>query len=241
MKSVAVLAPDTDSGKTVISAALLTLVKKICGKSTVMKPVQTGSELRDGRRTSPDISVIEDLAGVEIARDIYHHVSPYNFLAPCSPHLAAKKEIAQISFDNIAQNLKALNLRYRMTIVESAGGVLSPLTDDKTNVDLIAELAVPAILVSQNRLGSISATLAAVEAVRAKGIELLGIILVDPPKIAKGLEEEILEDNVQTIARFARVEETVRAPYLDNLKEDFDLLCLSLEPFAKSVFGKAEL
>ncbi len=235
MKSIAIVAPDTDSGKTVISAALLKLAKKIIGKSTVMKPVQTGSILENGRKISPDIAEIERLTETEVPRDIYHHVSPYNFMTPCSPHLAAQKEISQISFENIAHNLEALNMRFRLTIIETAGGVMSPLTASETNADLIRDLGVPTIMVVQNRLGSISTALSAIKVLQSKNISVRGIVLIDPSKISGELEKEILENNRETIAQFSGVAHTVRVPFLDDLKEDFFILTELLEDFAKKV------
>jgi dethiobiotin synthetase len=237
MKSLAIVAPDTDAGKTVITAALLKNAKKIVGKSTVMKPVQTGSILVEGRRVSPDISEIEQLTGVTIPRDLYHHVSPYNFLTPCSPHLAAQKEIGEIRFENIARNLEVLNLRFRLTLVETAGGVLSPLTESETNLDLVHDLGMPTVVVAQNRLGAISGTLATVKALHSKNVEVRGIVLIDPPVVQGELEKEILENNRETIAQFASVADTVRVPYFENIHEDFDVLTLLLEEFAERVFN----
>lgn len=238
MKSVAIVAPDTDAGKTVITAALLTLVKKIIGKSTVMKPVQTGAELVDGRRLSPDITTIEELTGHTIPRDLYHHVVPYNYMVPCSPHLAAKKEIGQISFGNIKKNLTELHMRFRMTLVESAGGLMSPLTETETNLDLIKYLKIPVIVVSQNRLGAISATLSTHELLKQAGVEVLGTVMVDPEKIDGDLDEEILADNVKTIESLSGVSPIVRVPRVENLKEDFEVITIVLEEFAQKVFGK---
>ncbi len=240
MNSFAVVAPDTDSGKTVITAALLNCALKKKGKSTVMKPVQTGATIIDGKRFSPDITEIERLTGRKIPQNIYNWVVPFNFYAPCSPHLAAKKELQKVSFKTIARSLEQLTLQHRMTIIETAGGVLSPLTDTETNIDLLVELKAPVVVVAQNRLGAISATLTAIESLKNANVPILGLVMIDPKEIKTELDRDILADNISTISRIAEIENSVRVPFLENLTEEFDILETLLEPFADTLFGECE-
>lgn len=236
MKSIAIVAPDTDSGKTVVTAALLINSKKINGKSTVMKPVQTGADVIDGKRYSPDLTTIEELTNTTFPRKIYHHVVPYNFLSPCSPHLAAKKEIQEIKTANIKQNLISLHMLFNMTLVETAGGLFSPITEEKTNLDLVEELETPVVLVSLNRLGGISATLSTLENLRQKNIPVLGVVLVDSD-VSSPLDKEILADNERIIKKMGKIEHIVRVPFLKNLKEEFDVLPVLLEEFSQNIFA----
>ncbi len=239
MKSIAIIAPDTDSGKTVITAALLSLSKKINGKSIAMKPVQTGSILAEnGRKISPDLSTIEQLCEFEIPRELYHYCAPSLLMTPCSPHLAAKKEITAISFDLIQQCLVELHMRFRMTIVETAGGILSPLSDTATNADLIAQLGCKSILVATNRIGSISMALAAIESAKQTKIDIIGIVLIDNLVAPTQFDEEIYADNAKTIASFSGIANTVRLPRVESITEDFFILTALLEPFAQKIFGK---
>jgi len=240
MNSFAVVAPDTDSGKTVITAALLKCSLKKRGKSTVMKPVQTGATIIDGKRYSPDITEIERLTGKTIPQNIYNWVVPFNFYAPCSPHLAAKKELQKVNFKTIKRSLEQLTLQHRMTIVETAGGVLSPLTDTETNIDLLVELNTPVVVVAQNRLGAISATLTAIESLKSANVAIQGLIMIDPETVKTELDREILADNITTISRIAEIDNSVRIPFLENLTEEFDTLEMILDPFAEILFGENE-
>ncbi len=240
MNSFAVVAPDTDSGKTVITAALLKCALKKIGKSTVMKPVQTGATVIDGKRFSPDITEIERLTGRKIPQNIYNWVVPFNFYAPCSPHLAAKKELQQVNFSTISRSLEQLTLQHRMTIIETAGGVLSPLTDTDTNIDLLVELKAPVVVVAQNRLGAISATLTAIESLKNANVPILGLIMIDPAEIKTELDRDILADNIATISRIADIENNIRIPFLENLSEEFEILETLLESFADTLFGECE-
>ncbi len=241
MKSIAIVAPDTDSGKTVVSAALLAVSKKINGKSMVMKPVQTGSDLINGRKVSPDLSTIEKLCNFEIPRDLYHYCTPYLFMNPCSPHLAARKEIAEISIDRIQSCLVELHMRFHMTIVETAGGILSPLSSDSTNADLLQVLGIPIVMVVVNRIGAISASLSAIESARAKGLDIKGIVFVDEKSDPTAFDQEIYTDNTQTIASFTGITTIVQLPRVENLEDDFYILTSLIEPFAKEIFSEYSL
>ncbi len=205
-----------------------------------MKPVQTGATIIDGKRFSPDITEIERLTGRKIPQNIYNWVVPFNFYAPCSPHLAAKKELQKVSFKTIARSLEQLTLQHRMTIIETAGGVLSPLTDTETNIDLLVELKAPVVVVAQNRLGAISATLTAIESLKNANVPILGLVMIDPKEIKSELDRDILADNISTISRIAEIENSVRVPFLENLTEEFDILETLLEPFADTLFGECE-
>lgn len=239
MKSIAIIAPDTDSGKTVITAALLSLSKKIIGKSIAMKPVQTGTVLAEnGRKTSPDLSVIEELCEFEIPRELYHYCAPCLLMTPCSPHLAAKKEISAVNFDHIQSCLVELHMRFRMTIVETAGGIMSPLTDTTTNADLLVQLGLKTVMVVTNRIGSISMTLSAIQSAKNSNIDILAIILIDQSCNPSSFDEEIYADNAKTIQMFSKIENIVRVPRFENIREDFFILTALLHPLATKIFGK---
>jgi dethiobiotin synthetase len=65
----------------------------------------------------------------------------------------------------------------RGVLLETAGGVMSPLSDTATMVDLVKHLQLPAILVVRHYLGSINHSMLCLEVLRAKGIPLLGVLI----------------------------------------------------------------
>jgi dethiobiotin synthetase len=145
---------DTNIGKTLISSWLC-----LHTGYAYFKPIQTG--MSEGN----DSSLVSTLAGATI------YPEKYLYKAPLSPHLAAKLENKNIDINNIklpeAQNL----------IVEGAGGLLVPLTQDYLMIDLIKLLAIPVILVASSRLGTINHTLLSLEALRLRDISILGVIV----------------------------------------------------------------
>ena len=101
--------------------------------------------------------------------------SSYMLSQPLSPHTAAEIDGIRISLDHIQ-----LPLTERSLIVELAGGLMVPLNESETNLDLIAHVALPVILVSKNYLGSINHTLLSYEILKAKQIPIAGIVFNGP-------------------------------------------------------------
>lgn len=101
--------------------------------------------------------------------------SSYMLSQPLSPHTAAEIDGIRISLDHIQ-----LPLTERSLIVELAGGLMVPLNESETNLDLIAHIALPVILVSKNYLGSINHTLLSYEILKAKQIPIAGIVFNGP-------------------------------------------------------------
>ncbi len=149
----------TEIGKTVCSA----IVTKALN-ARYWKPVQAGN-LNDG-----DAYWIQQwVPGTEIIP------STYALQNPLSPHSAAELDGIRIDLDAFQLSDSKENL-----VVELAGGIMVPLNETETNLDLIAQLNLPVILVSKNYLGSINHTLMTFEILQSRGIEIAGIIFNGP-------------------------------------------------------------
>ena len=233
MNNYMVIAPDTDSGKTVITAALVANGKKKIGKITPMKPIQSGALIENGKRLSPDLQEIEKLSGVTLDDSKYFHLCNYNLLMASSPHLAAKKEMVDIQIDVITKSFHTLTMSYRGIIVESAGGIMSPISHSKTNLDLLQELNIPAIIVLRNRLGIISSALSTITLCKERNIEIAGVVMVSEEKT--GIEKEIQDDNISIIKEMGGAE-VFDVPFVDNLEEDFFIVEEALKDLSSSLF-----
>lgn len=178
-----VVGTSTDIGKTVISAWL---ALKLDAK--YLKPIASGIE--DGS----DCDVVRKL-GIEVLETIY------KFKAPLSPHAAAALEGVRIDLDSLVlPEIEDL-------IVEGAGGVLVPLNEKDLLIDLVQKFHIPTIVVASNSLGTINHTLLTIEALRARGIEILGVILNgdDPSNVHKNAIEQF--GKVKVLCEFPRLED----------------------------------
>lgn len=147
----------TGIGKTIVSAAL---VEKL--KADYWKPVQSGDLDKSDSLTIKNL--ISNTA-------TYVHPERYQLSQPFSPHKSA-------AIDGITIELNSIQLPKtdNRLIVEGAGGLMVPLNDRSLMIDLIKNLNMEVILVSQNYLGSINHTLLSVYALKNYGIGIKGII-----------------------------------------------------------------
>jgi dethiobiotin synthase len=160
---VFVTGTDTGIGKTLVSAALVRALS-----ARYWKPVQTGLAV-----DPPDAGEVARLAGLPPSRV---HPSAWALQAPLSPHAAAEKEGKRLDLQDFV-----LPAGEGLLVVEGAGGVLVPLTDTETLAGLMATLGLPAVIVARSTLGTVNHTLLSIEALRARGIPILGVVLNGPP------------------------------------------------------------
>lgn len=189
MSAIVVTATGTDIGKTVFAAALTAALD-----GCYWKPVQAG--LDDGS----DLERVRLLSGLPADRLL---PEAYRLATPCSPHRAA--EIDGVTIDTDALIPPACD---RPLVIEGAGGVLVPFTRNITFADLIARWKLPAVLVAATALGTISHSLAAIEALRARGVDIRGVAFVG----------DAAEDSEATIAEMGGVKRLGRLPMLDPLE-----------------------
>ncbi len=151
----------TEVGKTVASAVLVEALK-----ADYWKPIQSGYP------PDSDTDTVRKL--ISNPRSQFHPET-YRLSAPLSPHAAAAAEGITIDSARLIPPKTA-----RPLVVELAGGLMVPLTDTYLNIDFVAQLGWPVVLVTRNYLGSINHTLLSVEALRHRNIPILGLIINGP-------------------------------------------------------------
>ncbi len=204
----------TSVGKTLVAAGLLRVLRARGVDALPMKPVQTGAQQRaDGAWLAPDLELALSAAGVTVDAETRAHLSPFCYARACSPHLAARIDARPIGLDRIVASAQWLARRHGALVVEGAGGVLVPLGEGALMVDLMARLALPVVLVSPCGLGAINHALLSLEALRARGLSALGVVLCDTSP-ATDEERYIREDNGRAIAEHGRTRVLAHVPYL---------------------------
>ncbi len=142
------------------------------GKSVAtLKFIQTGNVGH-----SEDIDVHRRIMQIELPEDAEGITAPQIFSYPCSPQLAAEIDGREIDFKKIDEAITTLSQRYDILLIEGAGGLMVPLTDDFWTIDYIASRALPVILVTNGTLGSINHTLLSFEALERRDIPIHSVI-----------------------------------------------------------------
>lgn len=167
----------TDIGKTFVACALIRAARQ-AGKSVEMlKPVASGFDPADWADSDPG-RLIEAL-GEPRTEDRLSAMTPWRFRAALAPPMAARLEGRDLDLAPIvdACRERAAATRADLMIVEGVGGLMSPLADQATTLDLLTALGHPTLLVGGSYLGAISHTLTALEVLRARGQAVLGVVV----------------------------------------------------------------
>jgi dethiobiotin synthetase len=163
---------DTDVGKTVAVGLMARYLMKQGMRVITAKLVQTGN---DG--FSEDLLKHRTMMGIDaFEEDITGLTAPQIFKFPASPHLAARLEGRRVDVDVIRNAMRLLATRYDVVLVEGAGGVAVPLTDELLTIDLVAQEKWPMILVTSGKLGSLNHTILSLEAATHRHVPVAGII-----------------------------------------------------------------
>jgi dethiobiotin synthetase len=174
----------TGVGKTYVAAAIARQLTAAGCSVGVYKPVLSGvrsdppAPAWADRKPVDDDELLWEAAGRigELAR-----VACQRFQAPLAPHLAARREGATVNYDRLREGIEYWRGLTDFLLVEGAGGLLSPVTDDRYVADLVADFGYPLVIVAANRLGTINQTLQTVLAAAhfGRGLPVAAVVLND--------------------------------------------------------------
>ncbi len=157
MKRYFITGIGTEVGKTIASAIITQALE-----ADYWKPIQAGD--LDQSDTLKISSLVDNV------RSKFHQES-YRLNHPISPHAAAEKDGVHISINSIELPKTKNNL-----VIEGAGGLLVPINNQNTILDLIEKLDCEVILVSKHYLGSINHSLMTAALLKQRGIVVKGIL-----------------------------------------------------------------
>jgi len=187
MSAIVITGTDTGVGKTLFAAALTGALG-----AHYWKPVQSGPDDEGGS----DSERVARLAGIPAAQVL---PEVYRLAEPLSPHRAA--ELDGVAIDPARLVLPEVA---GALVVEGAGGVLVPLTREVLYADVFARWGAPVVIVARTGLGTINHTLLSLEALRARGVPVLGV----------AFSGEANDDNEATICAMGRAKRLGRLPRL---------------------------
>ena len=170
---------DTEVGKTYVTAMIARTLVAAGRLVGVYKPAASGCREIDGRLVADDAVAIWEAAGRPASLD---EVCPQVFAAPMAPHLAARAEGKELDADLLRRGIDFWLDRSDIVLVEGAGGLMSPMSDDEYVADLAYDFEFPLLVVSANRLGTINQTLQTLITAASfrDGLDVAGIALNHP-------------------------------------------------------------
>lgn len=176
-RGYAISGTDTDVGKTVVAAALAAGLWSQGRPILPVKAVQTGASCGPLGLEAPDLRVVLDALRFAPEPSLLRQLQPRLYEPACSPHLAAEMAGDPLSVQGLARGIEALIQTEGPVQLEGAGGLMVPLNAKELMIDLFATLRLPVVLVSRAGLGAINHVLLSAEALKTRGIPLLGVVL----------------------------------------------------------------
>ena len=167
----------TDVGKTFVACALARAARAAGLSVEALKPIASGFDAADWGASDPGrllAALGRPLDEAELDR-----ITPWRFETPLAPPMAAALEGQSLPLQPVTDLCRArlAETRADLFILEGVGGLMSPLADDATGLDLMLTLGLPVVLVGGCYLGAISHTLTALEVLRARRQAVRAIVV----------------------------------------------------------------
>lgn len=209
--SLLIAGTDTETGKTVLTCSLAAYWQTYRPQESlgILKPIQTGIGDRELYQKLFDLKQTPE------------EITPLHFQTPVAPPVAAEREGRLVDLGLAWQALTSLQQRCQLVLVESLGGLGSPITHELTVADLARDWRLPVVLVVPVKLGAIAQAVANVALARQSNVHLKGIVLncVSPRS-----DEEIADwAPVDLIQSLTNVPILGRLPHMANPTDLFKL------------------
>jgi dethiobiotin synthetase len=194
--AIFITATGPDVGKTLVVAALIRHLRAMGHAVDAIKPIVSGYEPAQAAASDPGTLIAA--LGLPFSPESIERTSPWRFRAALSPDLAARLEGRNIDVDAvIAYCQTAVDRRRDILLIEGVGGIMEPLDQHRTVLDVMMALRLPLILVTGSYRGALSHTLTALDSLFRRDMSVLATIVSETAgsKVA-------LDDIVAAISRF---------------------------------------
>jgi len=175
---IGVTGTDTGIGKTVVSRSIVAALRGSFARVAAMKPVESGG--------TEDAESLWRATGMMYPME---HVGPVSLAEPLAPLVAARRANTPVDLGVIDDAFERLCVDSDAIVVEGAGGLLVPITEDESYATLFRRWRLELVIVAPNRLGTVNHTLLTVRAAREFGIRIRAVVLNAITDRADGIAE----------------------------------------------------
>jgi dethiobiotin synthetase len=186
--AIFVTATGAGVGKTFAIASLIRHFRQMGRMVEAIKPIVTGYDPANVAASNPGIFITT--LEMPFSPDSVDRISPWRFRTALSPDLAASREGRNIDFDAVVafcQN--AVTQRRDILLIEGACGVMAPLDERRTILDVMMALRLPLILVTGSYPSAVSHALTAIDSLFRRDMNVISTIVCDTPSSTAALGE----------------------------------------------------
>jgi dethiobiotin synthetase len=206
MRHYFITSTGTGIGKTYITAVLISQARRSGKTVAAFKPMVSGFDPQNNDDSDP--AMILSALGLSATPANIDLISPWRYVAPLAPPMAARLESRAIDHEAvIAHSRNLASGAEEIILIEGVGGVMAPISDNATNLDWIEHTGLPVLLVVGSYLGTLSHSLTALEALRARHVTVAAIIMNESEQA-----EVPLQDNAAELRRWSRDSPVITVP-----------------------------
>jgi dethiobiotin synthetase len=198
VSAVFITGTGTDVGKTFVAAGLIRYFRGLGRPVNALKPLVSGFD--PATPSGSDPAILIEALGREVKPEELKRVSPWRFRAPLSPDMAAQAENRAIDLQAVVDFCRAaIAGNEGALLIEGIGGIMVPLDDRRTVLDLMIALNLPLILVAGSYLGTLSHVLSAQDVILRHALDLRVIVVSETEGAPAPLDATLA-----TLANFAK-------------------------------------
>ena len=180
MTAIFITATGPDVGKTFVVASLIGHLRQNGRSVEAIMPIVSGYDSAQAAASDPGTLIAA--LGLPFSPESIERTSPWRFRAALSPDLAARLEGRSIDVDAVTDYCKAaIDARRDVLLIEGVGGIMVPLDEQRTILDVMMALRLPLILVTGSYRGTISHTLTALDLLLRRDMNVLATIVSETP------------------------------------------------------------
>lgn len=227
MRGLFVTGTDTDVGKTYVSSEIIRQLRDQRCSVGAYKPVCSGAVISNtGKSSWSDLEELYSATGEEFPHEL---VCPQRFNAAVAPPRAAVLEDRVVDESLLFDGLHDWKSRVDYLLIEGAGGLLSPVSDQHTNASLARQFGFPILIIARAGLGTINHSLLTIEAAQSRGLRIAGIILNETqPRSSDTGRDESLVYNLQDLRKWTNCSVLGYWPYQRHALVDENRQTISL-------------
>ncbi|MCA9401841.1 MAG: dethiobiotin synthase, partial [Candidatus Omnitrophica bacterium] len=186
-KNIFITGTDTGVGKTAATFAIASLLMAKGKRVGVFKPVQCGGN---------DAEQLKEHLGLD---DILSDINPVFLPEPLSPHIALKRQGKTLDLTFIQEAFDRLSRKYDYLLIEGAGGLMVPFSEEYSTLDFIHQFQLDVLVVSRLSLGTINHSLLTLEVLKQQGIPIKGVLFNEGKHFAQGVAEQTNPEIIQKL------------------------------------------
>lgn len=208
MTAVFVTGTGTDVGKTFVTTGLIRYLRSVGRIGEALKPIVSGFDAGNPQASDPG----RLLAAMDRPIGELDRICRWQFAAPLSPTMAARREGKPVGFHALLDFSRRAVVGHKdVLLIEGIGGIMVPIDETRTVLDWMVALRLPLLLVCGSYVGTLSHTLAALDVLAQRKLDIAAVVVSESAESAATLDE-----TVSMIARFSKDIRVIGVPRLPS-------------------------